>query len=237
MSALLRLAVAILVVIVGLGTMPGPAQTVTDPAAVHIHTYFAPDHCEPSACEATGCGPPITHACSTAIGPVDPASAGVVARTTALEVDTYTAYGTRAISALGSRATGTTRVPGQPIDVDPVSFRGWQVAANNADDVVRLGTKDSWGNLSTLDDHFARHGADFGATSADDYARQASEFLQQPGTLTKVDPKTGVIRVYDPATDAFGAYNPSGTTRTFYVPDPAIHGYPTNLAYWNAQAG
>lgn len=111
------------------------------------------------------------------------------------------------------------------------------VATNTADDVLRLGTKDSWGNLNTLDDHFARHGADFGATSADDYARQASEFLQQPGTLTKIDPKTGVIRVYDPATEAFGAYSPTGTTRTFYIPDPAKHGYPTNLDYWNAQPG
>lgn len=111
------------------------------------------------------------------------------------------------------------------------------VATNSVDDVLRLGTKDSWGKLNTLDDHFARHGADFGATSADDYARQASEFLQRPGNLTKIDPKTGVIRVYDPATEAFGAYNPTGTTRTFYVPDPAKHGYPTNLDYWNAQPG
>ena len=114
---------------------------------------------------------------------------------------------------------------------------GSLIATNSADDVLRLGTKDSWGNLTTLDDHFARHGADFGAASADDYARQASEFLQQPGTLTKIDPKTGVIRVYDPATEAFGAYNPTGTTRTFYIPDPAKHGYPTNLDYWNAQPG
>jgi hypothetical protein len=111
------------------------------------------------------------------------------------------------------------------------------VATNSADDVLRLGTKDSWGKLNTLDDHFARHGADFGATSADDYARQASEFLQRPGNLTKIDPKTGVIRVYDPATEAFGAYNSTGTTRTFYVPDPSKHGYPTNLDYWNAQPG
>jgi pyocin large subunit-like protein len=89
----------------------------------------------------------------------------------------------------------------------PTSARGTSttfsrsvVATNKVDDVLRLGTKDSWGNLNTLDDHFARHGADFGAASADDYARQASEFLQRPGTLTKIDPKTGVIRVYDPVT-------------------------------------
>ncbi len=103
------------------------------------------------------------------------------------------------------------------------------VATNTADDVLRLATKDSWGNLNTLDDHFARHGADFGATSVDDYARQASEFLQQPGTLTKID-ADGVIRVYDPATNAFGAYNPNGTTRTFFTPKRGID-------YWNDQPG
>lgn len=103
------------------------------------------------------------------------------------------------------------------------------IATNSADDVLRLATKDSWGNLNTLDDHFARHGADFGATSVDDYARQASEFLQQPGTLTKID-ADGVIRVYDPATNAFGAYNPNGTTRTFFTPKRGID-------YWNDQPG
>ena len=50
-------------------------------------------------------------------------------------------------------------------------------------------------------------------------------------------PKSGVIRVYDPTTNTFGAYNPTGTTRTFYKPDPSAHGYPSNLDYWNAQPG
>ncbi|MCP4677488.1 MAG: hypothetical protein GY854_18635, partial [Deltaproteobacteria bacterium] len=109
-----------------------------------------------------------------------------------------------------------------------------------ADDLLELPTSQSWGRLGTLEDHFVRHGRDFAATSADDYARQASQFLQwaqRKSLPTKVDPRTGVIRVYDPATNTFGSYNPSGTTRTFYKPNPAVHGYPTNLDYWNAQPG
>ncbi len=47
----------------------------------------------------------------------------------------------------------------------------------------------------------------------------------------------GAIRVYDPATNSFGSFNANGTTRTFYKPNPAQHGYPTNLDYWNAQPG
>lgn len=98
----------------------------------------------------------------------------------------------------------------------------------------------AWGRPSTLQDHFERHGSDFGATTPEEYAAKASEFLatsrQQGGMLTKVDDK-GVIRVYDPSTNTFGSYNPDGTTRTFYKPDPAKHGHPTNLDYWNAQPG
>jgi len=113
--------------------------------------------------------------------------------------------------------------------VQPGFVSGSCVATNTADDVLRFGAKDSWGNPNTLDDHFARHGADFGATSVDDYARQASEFLQQPGTLTKID-ADGVIRVYDPAANAFGAYNANGTTRTFFTPK-------RGMDYWIDQPG
>ena len=97
----------------------------------------------------------------------------------------------------------------------------------------------TWGNDATLADHFLRHGADFGSTSANAYSQQASQFLldsQAQGFPTKID-ASGVIRVYDPGTNAFGSYNANGTTRTFFTPDPAAHGYPTNLDYWNAQPG
>jgi filamentous hemagglutinin len=79
-----------------------------------------------------------------------------------------------------------------------------------------------------------------GARHIFEYARMAQDFLQQArarGHLVKVDPNTGVVRVYDPATNTFGAYNPDGTTRTFYKPDPAKHGLPTNLDYWHSQPG
>ena len=52
-----------------------------------------------------------------------------------------------------------------PIRTTPV------VATNTADDVIRLGTQESWGNQGTLARHFRDHGADFAANSADDYAR------------------------------------------------------------------
>ncbi|WP_344609657.1 hypothetical protein [Sporichthya brevicatena] len=92
-------------------------------------------------------------------------------------------------------------------------------------------TDESWGNANSLARHFRDHGADFGATSAEDYASQASQFFQrglQGGLPTKVD-ADGVIRVYDPSSNTFGAFNPPGTTRTFFKP--------TSPGYWSRQPG
>ena len=82
------------------------------------------------------------------------------------------------------------------------------------------GTTRTWGNAGSLRDHFERHGHDFAAKNADDYARMAAEFLrraQAEGLPAKVD-NAGTIRVFDPRTGAFGAYNSDGTTRTFFKP-------------------
>ncbi|MEO5719944.1 MAG: hypothetical protein ABIR71_00555 [Chthoniobacterales bacterium] len=67
---------------------------------------------------------------------------------------------------------------------------------------------------------FARHGADFRARDAEEYARMASEFFQRAkaeGWPAKVD-GAGVLRIYDRQSGAFGAYNRDGTTRTFFKP-------------------
>ena len=88
-----------------------------------------------------------------------------------------------------------------------------------------------WANPASLPDHFARHGHDFGAKDPDDYERMAYEFFQRAkreGLPCKVD-NTGVYRVFDRRSGAFGAYNPDGTTKTFFKP-----GSP---AYFDRQPG
>jgi len=40
---------------------------------------------------------------------------------------------------------------------------------------------------------------------------------------------------YNPATEEFGVAQGNGTIRTYFKPDPSIHGYATNLDYFNAQ--
>lgn len=39
------------------------------------------------------------------------------------------------------------------------------------------------------------------------------------------------------ASNTFGAFNPDGSTRTFFKPDPAKHKRPSNWDYWLDQPG
>jgi pyocin large subunit-like protein len=82
-------------------------------------------------------------------------------------------------------------------------------------------TRETWGNMASLADHFERHGADFRAKDAGEYARMAWELHERSkrgGLLVKVD-DDGTHRVFDPKTGAFGAYNRDGTTKTFFKPN------------------
>jgi DNA-binding transcriptional LysR family regulator len=56
--------------------------------------------------------------------------------------------------------------------------KSWRVIAAEGGEALELGTAER-GNPSTLTDHFARHGADFGANSEAGYAGQAFQFLQR----------------------------------------------------------
>ena len=82
--------------------------------------------------------------------------------------------------------------------------------------------KKIWGNFSTLQDHFDRHGRDFKAASPDDYARLSWEFLQRAldeGLPAKLDESDGTIRVWDGKSHTFAAYNRDFTTKTFFKPE------------------
>ena len=102
------------------------------------------------------------------------------------------------------------------------SFRGFDVGnagSGGSDSIESSSTRTgNWGNPDTLDDHFLRHGGDFGSSSADEYSRSANDlYLNRELYQVKVA-DNGVIRVYDPTTNSFGSYNPDGTTKTFFKP-------------------
>lgn len=88
-----------------------------------------------------------------------------------------------------------------------------------------------------LQDHFQRHGADFGATTPADYEQQADTFLNGPkssGVLEKMRSNGDVVR-YNPSTEEFGIVRQDGTIRSYFKPDPAVHGFPADLDYFNVQ--
>ncbi len=90
----------------------------------------------------------------------------------------------------------------------------------------------TWASLNSLPDHFGRHGGDFNATSADDYAAQAWLFLQRAkrdSLPMKLDETDATLRVWDPDNHIFAAYSTAGKTRTFFKPG--------NPGYWKKQPG
>jgi hypothetical protein len=102
----------------------------------------------------------------------------------------------------------------------------------DAADQVAADEGNGWGNPSTLQDHFNRHGGDFGSSSPEEYAQQARDFFQravEEHLPTKVD-SDGTIRIYDPATNEFGSYNADGTTKTYFKPT-------RGQDYWDDQPG
>ncbi len=81
--------------------------------------------------------------------------------------------------------------------------------------------RQTWGDLDTLQDHFVRHGRDFRAQNADDYAARAWLFLQRAideGLPVKQDAADGTLRIWDPHTQSFAAYNRDFTTKTYFKP-------------------
>jgi len=85
--------------------------------------------------------------------------------------------------------------------------------------------------------HWQRHGAEFPEfQNAKQYAEGAKTFFNNPpvGTLTKTR-QNGDKLFYNPVNNTFGVQSANGAPRTMFRPDPAKHGYPSNLDYFNAQ--
>ena len=85
--------------------------------------------------------------------------------------------------------------------------------------------------------HWKKHGAEFPEfRNAKEYVEGAQRFVNQPpqGVLSRVRANGDTV-LYDQATNTFGVRAADGAPRTMFRPDPAQHGYPTNLEYFNAQ--
>jgi pyocin large subunit-like protein len=73
----------------------------------------------------------------------------------------------------------------------------------------------------TFDEHYAKHGREFGSISQDEYLRRAQTLRDTPsgGPVLEADKPGGIVTKFDRRTGAFIAYNADRTIRTFFIPN------------------
>lgn len=74
-----------------------------------------------------------------------------------------------------------------------------------------------------LDEHYAKHGPEFGNISKLEYLRLAQELRDAPflpgGPILEARRADGIFTRFDRRKGYFGAYNPDRTIRTFFIPN------------------
>jgi len=92
-------------------------------------------------------------------------------------------------------------------------------------------------NAIRRQDHFVRHGRLVRATSPSHYELLAARFLSCPpqSNLHQKTRSNGDLVRYNEVTEEFGILSAAGVVKTYFVPDPAEHGFTTNLEYYHAQ--
>jgi ribulose bisphosphate carboxylase small subunit len=90
----------------------------------------------------------------------------------------------------------------------PVQGKGWGAGVGFADS-------------RRLDEHYEKHGAEFGHISKQDYLHQAQLLrdAKVEGPILQTVRADGVATRFDRQTGAFIAFNPNGTIRTFFKPN------------------
>jgi hypothetical protein len=98
-------------------------------------------------------------------------------------------------------------------------------------EVRRFGPGIGFADQRRLDEHFAKHGAEFGRITKQDYLHQAQLLRDAKvgGPVLEAVRKDGVVTRYDQQTGAFIAFNPNGVIRTLFKPNDGER-------YWRRQA-
>ncbi len=83
-----------------------------------------------------------------------------------------------------------------------------------------------------FEEHYAKHGREFGNISAQEYLARAQALRDAPGggPILEAHAPDGVLSRFDRRSGAFGAYNPDRTIRTFFIPNAGER-------YFHRQAG
>ncbi len=68
------------------------------------------------------------------------------------------------------------------------------------------------------DSHYEKHGIEMGFASADEYRKAASDVINNPDALTKIEKEDGDTCYYIEATDEFVVLSTDGYIRTYFNP-------------------
>ena len=95
----------------------------------------------------------------------------------------------------------------------------------------RFGPGVGFADERRLEEHFEKHGAEFGRVTKQDYLRQAQLLRDAKvgGPVLEAVRRDGVVTRYDQQTGAFIAFNANGVIRTFFKPNDGER-------YWRRQA-
>lgn len=101
--------------------------------------------------------------------------------------------------------------------------RGTRVAARDLPASTVTANRASVGfvNERRLDEHYDKHGAEFGRIGKQDYLRLAQQLrdAEVGGAVLQTVRSDGVTTRFDRETGAFVAFNRDGTIRTFFKPN------------------
>jgi pyocin large subunit-like protein len=94
-------------------------------------------------------------------------------------------------------------------------------AADSRDTAVKARANIGFATERRLEEHYDKHGAEFGRLTKQDYLRQAQLLrdAQVGGPVLQTVRADGVTTKFDRQTGAFIAFNPNGTIRTFFKPN------------------
>ncbi|HTR96775.1 MAG TPA: hypothetical protein VMH61_02640 [Candidatus Acidoferrales bacterium] len=113
----------------------------------------------------------------------------------------------------------------------PPAARAAAAAAPSAP-APRFGAAVGFRSRARLAEHFAKHGAEVHAASADDYLRLAQALRDRPagGDVLEEVRGDGVTCRFDRASGAFLAFESDGTIRTFFRPSDGERYFERQLA-------
>lgn len=131
-----------------------------------------------------------------------------------------------AFGCAGSAGNDSARSQGDSVRSAAAPATGTALAtppppSSAREDASAFGSEVGFRSATRLDEHFAKHGAEFGTITKGEYLRQAQALRDAPASATVLEVRRpdGVVSRFDRRSGAFIAFDPDGIIRTFFRPN------------------